>query len=658
MAVDGHLLPNDVAMFARIGVDEALLRAAQVRRVTDVEARNLPGTAFSGDLSGILFPYLSPVNGDVWSYAVRRDNPEIDANGKPKRKYLFPRGHNRLYFPPGISELLADVTVPMLIPEAVKSSLAFTGLAARSGRKWLAVAPFGCWGWRGKTGIETGPGGEREEIKGPLPDCGLINFIRRKVLVAFDANVACNPKVRQARQALAETLVEWGAQVFFVEFPQAEGVNGPDDWIGLAGDKGMLALLDVAKLAPPKVAVPGVLACDVVPEKVRWLWPGHIPLGKVTLFEGDPDEGKSTVALDLSARTSSGASMPDGSAPEVGASGVVIVSLEDGKGDTIRPRLEAAGADLSKIRIVDTITGPDGVERTVTIPAHLRDIEAAIDDVNAKLLVIDPLAATLGGDTDSHKDQDVRRALAPLAALAEKKGVAVICIRHLNKGNSPNPKYRGGGSIGITGAARACFLFADDPDNDGARVMAPVKGNLWRVKPPAIQYKIVESASCQPVIAWEGGSTHTARSLLAQPETQEETNACADAKTFLIELLKNGGQDSKSIMRQAHQAGISDRTLKRAKAMLGVKSRKVGMGEGQHWEWELPKSANAQSKSANNEDLAPFEQPTETKSDNSSTSAKGANGEELAPFGRDADNLRESTGTVPNLPFADDAELL
>jgi hypothetical protein len=82
------------------------------------------------------------------------------------------------------------------------------------------------------------------------------------------------------------------------------------------------------------------------------------------------------------------------------------------------------------------------------------------------------------------------------------------------------------------------------------------------------------------------------------------------------------------------------------------------MGEGQHWEWELPKSANAQSKSANNEDLAPFEQPTETKSDNSSTSAKGANGEELAPFGRDADNLRESTGTVPNLPFADDAELL
>jgi hypothetical protein len=114
----------------------------------------------------------------------------------------------------------------------------------------LPIGTGGCWGWKGKTGFERGSNGEHKETHGPLPDFGLLTRKGRKVLIAFDSNVTSNPKVYQARQALAQTLMGWGAKVFFVELPQAEGVNGPDDWIALAGNAGMVALLGGAKPAP------------------------------------------------------------------------------------------------------------------------------------------------------------------------------------------------------------------------------------------------------------------------------------------------------------------------------------------------------------------------------------------------------------------------
>jgi hypothetical protein len=171
------LTEADLQMFVGLGIGEALLRSAQVRRVADPQARELLGSAHPGDLSGIAFPYLSPINGEVWSYRLRRDHPEIDADGKPKDKYLCPRGHNRLYFPPGAGPLLTDAMVPLAIVEAEKSALALTALAARHGRRLLALAVGGCWGWCGKTGTEPGPSGEREQTRGPKPDFGLIHFI-------------------------------------------------------------------------------------------------------------------------------------------------------------------------------------------------------------------------------------------------------------------------------------------------------------------------------------------------------------------------------------------------------------------------------------------------------------------------------------------------
>lgn len=406
--------------------------------------------------------------------------------------------------------------------------------------------------------------------------------------------------------------------------------------------------------------VPGMLASEVTPQIVTWLWPNHIPFGKVTVFDGDPNLAKSTVSLDLVARISRGSPMPDGTKPVCPHAGAVVVSLEDGVSDTIRPRLEAAGAVLEKVRIVSGIKGADGIERTPTLPVDLPYIEAAIKNVRAKILVLDPFVAVLGPETNSYRDQDVRRVLAPIKELAEKTGVAIICIRHLNKGNSQNPKYRGGGSIGIIGAARASFLFAEKPGEEGWYVFAPVKGNLWRGKPDALEYTVreaqveIEGKKCgQPVILWHGPSVHTAASLLVQPHGAEESNALSEAQEFLTEFLKDGPRDADAVFREARRARVAERTLYRAKAALGVYSKKKGIGEGQHWEWTLPKTANA-------ENLATIGQVTETKPNASTPLPKASKAIEVAAIETEDDQLhvQPAEKNQPALNLKTDRDIL
>src|SRR5262249_22936941 len=147
--------------------------------------------------------------------------------------------------------------------------------------------------------------------------------------------------------------------------------------------------------------------------------------------------------------------------------------------DTIRPRLEAAGADLDRIHIFHAVRR-EGHEVIPSLPENLPELERAIRDRHAELVVIDPLMAYLGGGVDAHRDQDVRRALAPLAKMVERTGAAGLAVRHLNKGGASggNPLYRGGGSIGIIGAARSGLLVARDPDDPERRVFAVTKSNL------------------------------------------------------------------------------------------------------------------------------------------------------------------------------------
>ena len=216
----------DIKTFSSLRTPIDLITRAGVERVTNHDARAKYGIRSHGDLTGIVFPYFDPANGQRRTARLRRDNPEIE-NGRPKNKYISAFGDRRhLYFVPGCDELLLDIAVPVLLVEAEKSALALTAWAERTGRKILPVAMGGCWGWRGRIGKLENAQGHRVDEGGPLPDLQICNG--REVFVLLDSNASTNANVQHARTALVRQLRSQGAVVQVRHLPASEGVNGPD----------------------------------------------------------------------------------------------------------------------------------------------------------------------------------------------------------------------------------------------------------------------------------------------------------------------------------------------------------------------------------------------------------------------------------------------
>jgi AAA domain len=339
----------------------------------------------------------------------------------------------------------------------------------------------------------------------------------------------------------------------------------------------------------------GILLSTVTPERVEWLWPRRIPLGKLTIIDGDPGLGKSVLTLDLAARISRGWPLPDGEPGENGEpDGVVVLSAEDGIKDTIVPRLDAAGADRSRILALESVTDTDGGKRLPSLPGDAPYIMAAVERMQARLVIVDPLTAYLSGFVNAHKDADCRRALWPLVKLAEDAGAAVVVVRHLNKGNASNPLYRGGGSIGIIGAARSGLLVARDPDNADRRVLASTKCNLAKL-PPSLLFDLTTADNGALRVGWMGESSHTAEGLLATAHDGEDRGALAEAVDVLRTILAGGPVAAKDVQKDARRAGISDVTLRRAKSILGVRSCRLGFGPAAIWRWDLPSNSTDQA---------------------------------------------------------------
>jgi len=365
------------------------------------------------------------------------------------------------------------------------------------------------------------------------------------------------------------------------------------DWLDVYAAEGeeplLSALAEDAAWSPSKSAPSvGVLLSTVSPEEVEGFWEGRIPLGKLTVIDGDPGTGKSTLTLDLAARASRGGPMPDGGTYRDPV-GVVILSGEDGLADTIVPRLLAAGADLMRIIALTECPDAQGEEtHPPVLPDDLGVIREAIVRVEAKLLIIDPLMAYLGSDTNSHRDQDIRRVLFQVAALAEETGVAIVVVRHLNKASGGVALYRGGGSIGIIGAARSGLLVAVDPDDEDRRVLASTKSNLGP-RPESLSFYLEASDGEPAHVVWDGTSAHDANALLAAPSTGEERLAIDEAQEFLLTVLAEGPVACTQVVTEARGAGLSERTLRRAKAALGIESHKPDMRSP--WIWTLPKVA-------------------------------------------------------------------
>ena len=320
------------------------------------------------------------------------------------------------------------------------------------------------------------------------------------------------------------------------------------------------------------------LASEIQPEETLWLWHPYIPRGMVVILDGDPGLGKSTLMLDIVARLTRGDLMPL-SALAVEEAGAVVVTVEDDLARTVVKRLRAQGADLTRVALIDEFR-----DTAVMIPDHLPRLEKAINKMQAKILVIDPVMAVLDPDVDSHRDQEVRaKIMRPLKELAQRTDCTICLVRHLNKVSGNSAMYRGGGSIGIVGAVRSAMIVAKDPTDPEARVFAQYKSSLAR-SGESIRYHIEDTGDVGRLV-FDGASDLTADQLVLQD--LREAPKTAEAAKFLRDMLANGPMTRADLDTAAKNEGIKANTMEEAAKMLGVVKRKDGIGTGSGWVWSL-----------------------------------------------------------------------
>ena len=241
---------------------------------------------------------------------------------------------------------------------------------------------------------------------------------------------------------------------------------------------------------------------EIQPRGISWLWPGRLALGKLSLVVGDPGQSKSTLIAAMAAHVSTGRAWPDGTPCPLGS--VVLASAEDDPEDTIRPRLDAAGADASRVHLLDHVIAGDGRREPFGL-RHVDELDALLTSLGDAVMVsIDPISAYTG-DADSHKNSDVRGLLAPLSAIAAKHRVALVAVSHLNKGTSAAAIYRTSGSLGFVAASRACLLVATPPDQPELRYLITIKNNLAAMD-GGIAYYVRTSESSVPFVEWRPGT--------------------------------------------------------------------------------------------------------------------------------------------------------
>jgi putative DNA primase/helicase len=395
-----------------------------------------------------------------------------------------------------------------------------------------------------------------------------------------------------------------------VELPGLSDKGDIVDWIDAHGDAAepdsMRAEIEaLACAAPPWKPVATVteargrwepdLVClaDVAPQAVPWLWCGRIPLGRITLLIGRPGAGKSFVTCDLAARVSTHTPWPDPGPDRAPLGDTLLICAEDDPADTIRPRLDAAGADCRRVHLLRAakILSDDGNERSVAFDLSNVDlIRDALDRLpECKLVVIDPIGSYLGGQVDAHRDNGVRGVLTPLAALAAERGVAVVLVCHTRKALASFADDMALGSRAFVGLARSVLHIMADPDDEKRKLLLPGKCNL-SAPAAGLAFRIVGHPSR---IEWEPDPLDGIRAddVVAPKEGKEpkrgpEPISRDTAAKWLAELLKDGPMLVADIHEQAKAADLSPRTIRRARELLGIVPRKRAFGDG--WEWGLP----------------------------------------------------------------------
>lgn len=315
---------------------------------------------------------------------------------------------------------------------------------------------------------------------------------------------------------------------------------------------------------------------DVVSKEVEWLWYPYIPYGKITIIEGDPGEGKTTLVLKLAAALSRGLPLPCDDDKEYEPIHIIYQTAEDGIEDTIKPRLEKAGADCSMIRVID--------ETDKELSMTDDRLEQAIIETKARLIILDPIQAYIGATVDMHRANEIRPELKHLGIIAEKHNCAIILIGHMNKASGSKSTYRGLGSIDIQATARSVLLVARLRDKPNIRIMAHDKSSLAPAG-DAIGFEMTEDNGMVCI----GPYDITIDELLSGNEGRGKKKLDI-AENFIKEYFgSNKVIPSNEIMMEAAKRSIKRNTLLSAKKKLGITSDKEKAEDGTiYWTWVMP----------------------------------------------------------------------
>lgn len=362
-----------------------------------------------------------------------------------------------------------------------------------------------------------------------------------------DRHIIILPDNDAAGEAHAKVVTEPSigivASIKIVNLPGLPEKGDIVNWVASGGTREQLeALVSETPYTWQKQKRKFTYASGVQIEPVNWLWKKRIARGMGTLMVGDPGLGKSMTLIKIAAAVSTGGMLPDNGTIEPG--GVIIMSPEDSEAHTIVPRLVAAGADLSKIILLNTVTDYDAkgkeYERPISFPDDAPILEEAIEDCHASLAIIDPVLSMIDMKYDSHKDQAVRHALGRVLSAAEKQGCAVVGVMHLNKGQNGNALYRSGASIAWVAMFRVGLFVVPDPDNEQGGVIVNHKNNLAsKTSTVSLRYCFHETRDEIGFIEWEGESSYSQSELLNQGTPTD--NPKSELETDILSVLRENG---------------------------------------------------------------------------------------------------------------------